>query len=59
MSATELYRAVCPCGYKGRAFSDPNAADVHAENHARKFDPYQGGKSDSRRHRTQVEAVTQ
>jgi hypothetical protein len=55
MKAETLYRAICTCGYKGRAFRDPNAADVHAESHGRRFDPFQGGRSDGHRHRTEVE----
>lgn len=52
-----LYRAICTCGYRGRTFSDPNAADEHAENHARKFDPFSGGRTDTRPHRTDVETI--
>lgn len=49
------YRAVCSCGYRGRTFTDPNRADEHAEIHAMKNDPCQGGRSDGRNHRTSVE----
>lgn len=52
------YRATCTCGYKGRTFRDPNAADEHAESHAMKFDPFSGGRTDGRRHFTQVVEVT-
>lgn len=52
-----LYRATCTCGYRGRTFSDPNAADQHAESHAMKFDPHSGGRTDARRHRTDVETI--
>lgn len=52
------YQAICSCGYRGRSLKNPNAAVVIAENHGMKFDPFQGGRSDGRRHRTDVQEVT-
>lgn len=51
------YRGTCTCGWKGRTFRDPNAADEAAENHAIRTDQYQGGYSNGRRHTTSVEEV--
>lgn len=48
-------RAICSCGYKGRWFINPNDADAAAENHSGKYDTYQGGKSDGRKHIADVE----
>lgn len=53
-NTTTTYRAACTCGYKGRTFRDPNAADEAAENHAMKYDTFSGGKSDGRHHHTSV-----
>lgn len=49
-----MYYYTCTCGYVGRRVTDPNYASETAENHERKHDPHQGGKSDGRTHRTTV-----
>lgn len=51
------YQAICTCGYKGRTFQDPNAADEAAENHAISTDPFQGGRNGGRKHHTSVQEV--
>lgn len=57
MTTKHFYRATCTCGHKGRKVSDGNYATEMAENHASKFDPRQGGRSDGRRHHVDVEEV--
>ena len=51
---TTNYQATCTCGYKGRKYRDGNAAIEAAENHAAKYVSEFGGRSDGRRHRTDV-----
>lgn len=51
------YQAICTCGYKGRIFQNPNAADEAAENHAISTDPFQGGRNNGRKHHTSVKEV--
>lgn len=50
----EMYYYTCTCGNVGRKVTDPNYASETAENHERKHDPNQGGRSDGREHRTTV-----
>lgn len=52
---TYRYRATCTCGHKGRWFINPNDAVTASENHAGKFDHFQGGKPDGRKHTPDVE----
>lgn len=51
------YRATCTCGYKGKWFINPNDAVAAEENHAIKYDTHQGGRSDGRKHHTNLQEM--